>query len=112
MSFIKNITTNFTEGNISSHIQPLTYYQEPEKNHTLNILGQVFLFITYLTILPIFAILVSSILKYLRRKDMISSSDQEEYQNEIMDNVRLASFPNFQRTQSLVTLAGERVQKA
>jgi hypothetical protein len=43
---------------------------------------------------------------------MISSSDQEEYQNEIMDNVRLASFPNFQRTQSLVTLAGERVQKA
>jgi hypothetical protein len=29
-----------------------------------------------------------------------------------MDNVRLASFPNFQRTQSLVTLAGERVQKA
>jgi hypothetical protein len=29
-----------------------------------------------------------------------------------MDNVRLASFPNFQRTQSLATLAGERVQKA
>src|SRR3954451_49761 len=106
MSLIKNITTNLMEGNLSSNIQPLTYYEEPEKNQTLNILGQVFIFLVYLTILPIFAILASSILKFLRRRDMISRSDQEEYQNEIMDNVRLASFPTFKRTESLVTLAG------
>jgi hypothetical protein len=62
-----------------------------------------------MTILPIFALLISSILKYLRRRDLISSNAQEEY-NEIMDHVKIASssIPTLKRTHSLITFPGER----